>query len=155
MNESANGHGGPDRRQKMKRSMILCIAVAVLVAAALACSDTGGSSSLITSRSSTGNSGRIEIKGSASGTVTGEIEIAENLPGATVDMEVAGGVQAGSYTVEFLDEFGSTVHSLDVQPGDPSRGSVAVTLNDDGAVPYRVTASEAEGILLVVSYKIR
>jgi hypothetical protein len=131
------------------------LAFVVLLVAALACSETGGSSSLVTSRSSTGNSGRVEIKGSADGTVTSDFEIAENFPGSTVDLEVAAGVKSGSYTVELLDDFGSTVFSLDVDPGDPTRGSVTTTLNDDGAVAYKLTASDAEEILLVINYKIQ
>lgn len=139
----------------MKQTITVLLAFAVLLVAALACSETGGSSSLVTSRSSTGNSGRIEIKGNADGTVTNEIEIAENFPGTTVDLEVAAGVESGSYTVELLDDFGSTVFSLDVDPGDPTRGSITTTLNDDGAVAYKLTASDAEEILLVISFKIR
>jgi FlaG/FlaF family flagellin (archaellin) len=139
----------------MKRFTMVVIAVAVLLAAALACSDVGGSSSLITSRSSTGDSGRVEIKGSADGTSTGEIEIAQNFPGAWVDLEVAASVDSGQYTIEFLNDAGYSVLSLDVKSGDPARESVPVTLDDDGAVPYTLTASDAEGIHLVVSFKIR
>ena len=139
----------------MKGCRVVLLSAAVLVAAALACSSGGSSSSFVTSRSSAGDSGRIEIKGSANGTVTDEVEIARNFPGATVDMDVAAGVQSGTYTVEFLDDSGSAVLSLDVRAGDPSTGSATVTLNDDGAVPYTVTASDAEGILLVISFKIR
>lgn len=139
----------------MKRFAVVVVAAAVLVAAALACSDVGGSSSLITSRSSTGDSGRIEIKGSADGTSTGEIEIAQNFPEAWVDLEVAASVESGQYTIEFLNDAGYSVLSLDVKSGEPVRESVPVTLDDDGAVPYTLTASDAEGIHLVVSFKIR
>jgi hypothetical protein len=137
----------------MQRSKVLFIAAAVLILAALACSG-GGSYVFSESRTSSGNSGRIEIKGDASGTVTNEVEIAENFPGATVDLEVAAGVKEGSYTVEFLDVDGSVVLSLDVRPGELSRGSGTVTLNDEGEVEYKIAASDAKDILLAIDYDL-
>jgi hypothetical protein len=142
-------------RCAVERSKVLFFAAVVLILAVLACGKGGNSYSFSTTRTGSGNSGRIEIKGDASGAVTDEFEVAENFPGATVDLEVAASVKEGSYTVEFLDADGSVVLSLDVKPGEPSRGGGAVTLNDAGEVEYTITAGEAEGILLAITYEIR
>jgi hypothetical protein len=139
----------------MRRLGVVLLSITVLLAASLACSGVGGSSSLTSSRSSAGDSGRIEIKGSADGTSTGEIEIAQNFPGAWVDLEIAAGVESGQYTIEFLNDAGASVLSLDVESGEPVRESVPVMLDDGGAVPYTLTASDAEGIQLVISFTIR
>ena len=95
------------------------------------------------------------MKGSANGTVSDEIEIAQNFPGATVDLEAVASVDSGQYTIEFLDDSGYSVLGLDAVPGAPSRGTVTVVLNDDGAVPYALTASDAEGVQIVISFKIQ
>jgi hypothetical protein len=140
----------------MKRHTVLLMAVAFLVLAALACGSNGGSAySFSTSRTSSGNSGHVEITGDANGTVTDETEIDEDFPGATVDIEVAAGVLEGSYTVDFLDDDGSVVFSLDVKPGALAKGSGTVTLNDEGEVEYALDASDAKGVKLVIDYDLR
>lgn len=137
----------------MKKYKILVIAVAVLLLALLACGEGGGS--FLTSRTSSGNSGHIEITGDASGIVTDETEIDDDFPGATVDIEVAAGVKEGSYTVDFLDDYGSVVFSLDVKPGELAKGSGSVTLNDEGEVEYEIDASDAKGIKIIIDYELR
>lgn len=139
----------------MKRYKALMIAVAVLLLALLACGEGGSSYSFSTSRTSSGNSGHIEITGDVSGTVTDETEIDDDFPGATVDIEVEAGVKEGSYTVDFLDDDGSVVLSLDVKPGELAKGSGSVTLNDEGEIEYELDASDAKGVKIVIDYEMR
>jgi hypothetical protein len=138
----------------MKRSKVVFIAVAVLVLALFACGEGGSSYSFSTSRTSSGNSGHVEITGDANGTVTDATEIDEDFPGANVDLTVVAGVLEGSYTVDFLDD-GSVAFSLDIKPGELTKGSGSVTLNEEGEVEYQVTASDAKGIKLIIDYELR
>lgn len=139
----------------MKKYEALLIAVAVLLLALLACGEGGSSYSFSTSRTSSGNSGHIEITGDANGTVTDETEIDDDFPAATVDLKVTAGVQEGSYKVDFLDDDGSVVFSLDVRLGELAKGGGTVTLNDEGEVEYEITASDAKGIKLIIDYELR
>jgi len=139
----------------MKRYKALMIAVAVLLLALLACGEGGSSYSFSTSSTSSGNSGHIEITGDANGTVTDETEVDDDFPGATVDIEVEAGVKEGSYTLDFLDDDGSVVFSLDVKPGELARGSGTVTLNDEGEVAYDLDASDAKGVKIIIDYELR
>lgn len=139
----------------MKRRTALLIAVTVLVLAMLACSSSGGGTySFSTTGSSSGNAGHIEITGDASGSVSSQIEVDEDFPGATVDIEVTVGVLEGSYKVDFLDG-SDVVFSLNVKPGELAKGSGTVTLNDEGEIEYELDASDAKGIKIVIDYERR
>lgn len=139
----------------MKRRSVLLMAVAVLVVAMLACSSSGGGSySFSTTSNSSGNAGHIEITGDANGSVSSQTEVDEDFPDATVDIEVTAGVLEGSYTIDFLDG-SDVVFSLDVKPGELAEGSGAVTLNDEGEIEYKLDASDAKGIKIVIDYERR
>lgn len=139
----------------MKKYRILLIAVAALMLAVLACGDgSGGTYSFSQTSRSSGNTGHIEVRGSASGSVTYEVEIDEDYDGATVYLNVTAGVQGGAYTVEFLDDDGSVVFSLDVKPGELATGSGDVTTDDEGNVRCKVTASDAKEVEIIIDYEL-
>jgi hypothetical protein len=139
----------------MKRRTVLLIAGTVLALAMLACSSSGGGSySFSTTSRSSGNAGHIEVTGDAAGGVSSQTEVDEDFPGATVDIEVTAGVLEGSYKVDFLDG-SDVVFSLDVKPGELAKGSGTVTLNDEGEIEYKLDASDAKGVKIVIDYERR
>lgn len=64
-------------------------------------------------------------------------------------------MKEGSYTVDFLNGDGSVAFSLNVKSGAVAKGSDAVTLNGDGEISYKITASDAEGVKLIIDCKLR
>ncbi|HNS52516.1 MAG TPA: hypothetical protein PKO09_15220 [Anaerolineae bacterium] len=134
------------------------IAVTLLVLCLVSCSGMTSSGGSVKAGHS-GSSGMLEVShAKANGTT--QRDIAEDdaglddivSPGDVLEVDLTLAVGKGSFKIELLGQDGQVTLTLEARDGETLTGHGQIVVDNFGAVPYRVTAVEAENVDYYMEY---